>query len=43
MHVFLEKMETLERGSNDLLKYMGDLVVESNKLQEESQVLNRLK
>jgi hypothetical protein len=30
-HVF-GKMKTSERGSNDLLEHMGDLVIENNEL-----------
>ncbi len=37
-HVF-GKMKTLERGSNDSLEHMGDLVIKNNELQEENQML----
>ncbi len=32
-------MKKLERGSNHLLKHMGDIVIEDNELQEENQML----
>jgi hypothetical protein len=32
-------MKTLERGSNDSLEHMGDLVIKNNELQEENQML----
>jgi hypothetical protein len=32
-------MKTLERGPNDLLEHMGDLVIKNNELQEENQML----
>jgi regulator of replication initiation timing len=32
-------MKTLEKGSNDLLERMGDLVIENNELQEENRML----
>ncbi len=37
-HVFGE-MKPLERGSNDLLEHMGDLVIENNELREENKML----
>ncbi len=37
-HVFGE-MKTLERGSNDLIEHMGDLVIKNNELQEENLML----
>jgi uncharacterized protein YfkK (UPF0435 family) len=32
-------MKTLERGSNDLLEHMGDLVIKINEIKEENQML----
>jgi hypothetical protein len=32
-------MKTLERGSNDLIEHMGDLVIKNNELQEENLML----
>jgi hypothetical protein len=39
-HVF-GKMKILEKGSNDLLEHMGDIVIENNGLQEENQMLKK--
>jgi regulator of replication initiation timing len=38
MH-FFGTMKILERGTNDLLEQMGDLIIENNELQEENQML----
>jgi hypothetical protein len=33
------RMKTLEKGSNDLLEHMGDLIIENKDLQEENHTL----
>jgi hypothetical protein len=37
--MFFEKKKSLERGSNELLEHMCDLVIQNNELQEENQYL----